>query len=59
MRWNKVKYGDTKVKRKFAILPITINDEVRWLEWVTIKYTYTVSKDCIAGWYATEFIGRK
>jgi len=56
MRWIKAQYGDEKIKRKFAILPITVDDEVRWLEWATVKYTYCVNKDCISGWWATEFI---
>lgn len=56
MRWIKTRYGDEKIKRKFAILPIKVDDEVRWLEWVTVKYTYYVNRDCVAGWHATEFI---
>jgi hypothetical protein len=56
MKWTKIKIGDQKIKRKFAILPIKVNDEVRWLEWVTVKYTYYDNKDCVIGWWATEFI---
>lgn len=40
MRWKVPKYGDTKTKKKFALLPINLNSEVRWLEFVTIKYCY-------------------
>ena len=40
MRWTKPKYGDIKIKRKFAIIPISIDRETRWLEWVTVKYVY-------------------
>ena len=56
MRWTKPKYGDTKIERKFAILPITIEREARWLEWVTVKYEYYVNRDSLAGWWPTEFI---
>ena len=40
MRWIEPKDGDIKIKKKFAILPIAINNETRWLEWVTVKYQY-------------------
>jgi hypothetical protein len=40
MRWQKPKDGDIKIKKKFALFPITIKKETRWLEWVTIKYIY-------------------
>ena len=59
MRWMKTRYGDEKIKRKFAILPIRVENEVRWLEWVTVKYLYYVDKDCIAGWHAIEFIDKE
>lgn len=56
MRWTKAKYGDEKIKKKFAILPIATKDEVRWLEWVTVRYRYYVNQDCVKGWHAIEFI---
>lgn len=40
MRWNTPKDGDIKIKRKFALFPIEINNEVRWLEFVNIQYMY-------------------
>ena len=40
MRWKHPKNGDRKIKRKFALLPIAINYETRWLEWVNIEYEY-------------------
>ena len=42
MRWivKKPEHWDTKIKRKFALFPIRIGDEVRWLEWVTIRYRF-------------------
>ena len=61
MRWTKPKNGDTKIKKKFAILPIKINDEIRWLEWVTVKYQYYtckwISNDyAVSDWFPEEFI---
>lgn len=61
MRWIEPKDGDIKIKKKFAILPIKIKSETRWLEWVTVKYQYytcrRVSIDCvISDWFPEEFI---
>lgn len=56
MRWTVPKYGDVKIERKFAILPIIIDREVRWLEWVTVKYVYGSNADCIVDWQPKEFI---
>ena len=38
MRWNLKEEGDTKVRKFFALLPIVINNEARWLEWVRVRY---------------------
>lgn len=66
MRWKKPEDRAEKIKRKFAILPITIDAETRWLEWVTVKYVYhdgTLRRDWttntfyhLYGWYKEEFI---
>lgn len=66
MRWNEPESGDEKIKRKFALFPITIDGETRWLEWVTIKYRfskYDIHVDPIThrayrsyGWDKYEFI---
>jgi hypothetical protein len=65
MRWTKPKNREEKIKRKFAILPIRIDDETRWLEWVTIKYVYYDNKLCrndygsfyfLNGWIKEEFV---
>lgn len=66
MRWTKPSDGDIKIKRRFAILPISIDGETRWLEWVTVKYEYYERRPCrrdltgefcvVTGWVATEFI---
>lgn len=66
MRWNKPKSGDTKIKRKFALLPITIGKETRWMEWVTVRYEFSdwnLYRDPVMrkiyrryGWFECEFI---
>lgn len=40
MRYIKPSNGDKKVKTFFAILPVKIDKEIRWFEWVTVGYTY-------------------
>jgi len=38
MRWTKIKAVDSeRVKTWFALLPVTIGDETRWLERVSVK----------------------
>ncbi|MDU4953778.1 hypothetical protein HF846_04140 [Clostridium cadaveris] len=40
MRFRVPRNGDSRVKTKFAILPITINGDMRWLEKVKIRQYY-------------------
>lgn len=51
MRWFRVKnHGSDKVvKRWFAVFPVTIGDETRWMEWVSVEYraVFYVGKDAI------------
>lgn len=65
MRWTEPKDREEKIERKFAILPVKIDGETRWLEWVTIKYVYYSHKLCrgdydsfyfLHGWNKEEFI---
>lgn len=58
MRWRKRRTGDERIIKKFAIFPIKVNGQVRWLEWVTIKQVaydtdYYGRFDC---WHNKEFI---
>lgn len=53
MRWTKPSDGDIKVKRKFALFPICLHREVRWLEWVTVEYVYNEWEN---DWHMTRFI---
>lgn len=42
MRWTKHKYMENErhVIRKFALFPIRIGDEIRWLEFVNVVAYY-------------------
>lgn len=42
MRWIRKhpERGETRVKQWFAILPVEIDDDTRWLEWVIVKQTH-------------------
>ena len=52
MRWkiNIPRSMDEKIIMKFAILPICIKGEIRWLERVIIKCHY------YHGWHLDEFV---
>ena len=53
--------GSVRIRKKFAWLPIAINGECRWLEWVVVEQTYNhdyvnyenFQFEC---WYNTKFI---
>ena len=54
MMWREPELYSVKIVKKFALFPITVGEETRWLEWVNIKYvyygkTYTFSF-CDGGW---------
>lgn len=52
MRWTRKhpEVGETRVKQWFAFLPVEIDDDTRWLEWVTVKQRYGYM------WYNDAFI---
>lgn len=57
MRW-KVKNpneGDIRIVRKFAFFPIQADDEIRWLERVTIAQKYYSDYDG-SGWNNLYFV---
>lgn len=56
MRWQEPKDGDEKIVKKFALLPITLGRETRWLEFVTIKYIYAGYHHIRGCWYPDSFI---
>lgn len=59
MKWKIPNINDIKIKRKFALFPIKINNEVRWLEWVVVKYRYDYNEDTwLYSWMPIEFIDK-
>lgn len=40
MRFNNPKVGDYRIKRKFLLLPKSLTEETRWLEWADIVQIY-------------------
>jgi hypothetical protein len=36
--WYPAKLGDKRISYWFALLPVNIEGEVRWLEWVTVEW---------------------
>lgn len=49
-KWKNPEDWDTRIKTWFALWPVIIENECRWLETVTIKQRYLV------GWYNVEFV---
>lgn len=47
------KLGTIKIKDVFLIVPMTIGDETRWLEYAKIKYMYKFKWS----WYGTIITG--
>ncbi|MGU9269768.1 hypothetical protein ACV3Z5_13800 [Clostridium perfringens] len=52
MRWKEPSVGDTRIKKYFAILPVTIKGETRWLEMVKVRERF----GRYLCWYDEEFI---
>ena len=51
MRWSLPRDGEVRIVRRFALFPIGIDGEYRWLEtcYIKQKYSYVLS------WYNVEF----
>ena len=58
MRWKTPKPSDGRIIKKFALLPIEINREVRWLETVYIFQTYYDGVYLI-GWKSLSFVTKE
>lgn len=57
MRWSKLKTGDMRIIKRFALFPITINSEVRWLEWCVIEQrAYDVDYYVFFPWHNKRFL---
>ena len=55
MRWSLPKDGDLRVIKRFALFPIGIKGEYRWLETCYIKQRYS----SILSWYNEEFFTKE
>ena len=55
MRWQTPLLFEHRTIRRFAILPVKIENEVRWLEWVTILQIYEENAFGY-GWHNEEFL---
>ena len=51
MRWKRPKQNEERTVVKFAILPIELNRDVRWLEVVKIRQVY-----CYGSWIDMCFV---
>ena len=40
MRWTARKSGTTKTRRKFCLFPKQVGQNVYWLEFITIRYSW-------------------
>ena len=60
MRWKKPTPNETRIIKTFAILPITINNETRWLESCKIRQSYSLGVtgcgDLLYAWQDIKFI---
>jgi hypothetical protein len=52
MRWRTKQRNDTRIKRKFLIIPRSFNGQTRWIEWANIEEIYMECVDFADGtWY--------
>ena len=56
MRWSQPHHGKVRVVRKFALFPIRIYNERRWLESCYIKQEYNLWGNC---WLNVEFLTKE
>lgn len=61
MRWIKKpepRDGAVRIKTWFALLPVSIYDETRWLERVSVRQVYSesYSESYFSGWRNREFV---
>lgn len=57
MRWYDHKNGDRKIVRRFALIPISINGEHRWLETCYIELVYACN--WCEGWFFEHFVTKE
>jgi hypothetical protein len=60
MRFQRPKPGQIRVAKWFAIFPITLHYECRWLEWVYVQQKYVERWICgNARWYDLQFVTKE
>lgn len=55
MRFNRPYNLDHRIRRWFALLPVTCGHETRWLEWVTVEQCYLPNTYLFA-WHNWNFV---
>lgn len=50
------KHGDVRVVKRFALFPMYIGEEGRWLQWVRVKQTFNKSFFNSDWWSNSEFL---
>jgi len=55
MRWFRVEHNDKRTRVAFALLPVTISNETRWLETVKFEEKF-ISDHAGAYWSKCKFI---
>lgn len=56
MRWFRPRVLDVRYKTFFALFPVTIKDETRWLEVVKVREVYRYSSWAGYYWKRTDFV---
>lgn len=59
MRWKQPQWGDTRIIKRFALFPITVGSETRWLEWCYIKQHYGITMWLEDGFVDKEALNEK
>lgn len=58
MRFKAKKEGTERIRTFFALFPVQVGDDTRWLEKVTVRERFYCDEDS-ACWYAEEFMDKK
>lgn len=57
MKWHRPQDGDERTLRRFALLPVWDDDDIYWLEWVTIYQSYDNLFHKPGKWVTHQVIG--
>lgn len=59
VKFEKPKYGDKRIIRKFLLKPVTIGRETRVMEWATVRQEYKNFGPESEEWVNVEFVDNK